>query len=333
MATGTVDVRSRHAIHHYLDVARLDHWFKNILIVPGIGAAVLFLKITAYGGEAVALDLTLVLRSVLVIFLACLVSSTNYIINEILDAPFDAKHPTKCHRPVPSGLVSVPVLVLMAGGMLGAAMTVAVLVFPTPLVVSLGSLFVFGLLYNVPPIRAKELPYLDVLCESANNPIRLLIGWFGVGALVFPPLSLLVCYWAIGGFLMTAKRYAERHAIDDHQRAAAYRKSFRYYTQESLLLAMITYISAFMYCYGFITVRYKIELLFATPLILGFVAWFFHLAFRKDSVVKEPEKILNEPVFVKYSVLTFVAVMVCGLENFGWLWTWLNNLHMGIPIP
>jgi hypothetical protein len=39
-------------------------------------------------------------------------------------------------------------------------------------------LWVMGVVYNVKPIRSKELPYLDVLSESINNPIRLLLGWF-----------------------------------------------------------------------------------------------------------------------------------------------------------
>ncbi len=38
----------------------------------------------------------------------CLIASSNYVINEVLDAPFDRTHPTKCRRPVPAGLVSVP---------------------------------------------------------------------------------------------------------------------------------------------------------------------------------------------------------------------------------
>ena len=27
-----------------------------------------------------------------------------------------------------------------------------------------------GVVYNVPPLRTKEWPYLDVLSESVNNP-------------------------------------------------------------------------------------------------------------------------------------------------------------------
>ena len=41
---------------------------------------------------------------------ACFIASANYILNEILDAPFDALHPTKKLRGVPAGKVSVPIL-------------------------------------------------------------------------------------------------------------------------------------------------------------------------------------------------------------------------------
>ena len=30
--------------------------------------------------------------------------------------------------------------------------------------------------YNVPPVRSKDQPYVDVLSEAINNPLRLLAG-------------------------------------------------------------------------------------------------------------------------------------------------------------
>ena len=35
-------------------------------------------------------------------------------------------------------------------------------------------LLLMGIAYNVPPLRTKDRPYLDVLSESVNNPLRLL---------------------------------------------------------------------------------------------------------------------------------------------------------------
>ena len=38
-------------------------------------------------------------------------------------------------------------------------------------------LWVMGCIYNIPPVRSKDLPYLDVLSEAVNNPLRMLAGW------------------------------------------------------------------------------------------------------------------------------------------------------------
>src|SRR5688572_32892695 len=41
----------------------------------------------------------------LAVIATCLVASSNYVLNELLDAPRDRLHPEKKHRPVPSGQV------------------------------------------------------------------------------------------------------------------------------------------------------------------------------------------------------------------------------------
>ena len=87
-------------------------------------------------------------------------------------------------------------------------------------------LWVMGVAYNVPPVRTKEWPYLDVLSESVNNPIRLLLGWFALVIDRVPPVSLVISYWMIGAFFMAMKRYAEYRHIGDPRVAAAYRRSF-----------------------------------------------------------------------------------------------------------
>ena len=81
-----------------------------------------------------------------------------------------------------------------------------------------------GLIYNVPPIRAKEIPYIDVLCESINNPIRLFLGWSAISTIIAPPTSLLICYWFGGAFLMSMKRYSEFKMINDKKYERLFKK-------------------------------------------------------------------------------------------------------------
>jgi hypothetical protein len=79
---------------------------------------------------------------------------------------------------------------------------------------------------DLDPRRLKEWPYVDVLSESANNAIRLLLGWFALITDRFPPVSLILSYWMLGAFFMAMKRFAEYRSIGDPVVAAAYRRSF-----------------------------------------------------------------------------------------------------------
>ena len=44
------------------------------------------------------------------------------------------------------------------------------------------------IIYNNEPIRFKDITYIDVLTESVNNPIRLLLGWFMIDSSTIPIL-------------------------------------------------------------------------------------------------------------------------------------------------
>ena len=97
----------------YVRIARPDHWFKNIFVVPGILLAYYFAP-----GLLTPDSLCGVLAG---LACACLIASSNYVLNEILDAPTDAVHPVKRLRPVPSGRVNAAAawalwLVLAAAG-------------------------------------------------------------------------------------------------------------------------------------------------------------------------------------------------------------------------
>jgi hypothetical protein len=104
-----------------------------------------------------------------------------------------------------------------------------------PFAYTAGALWVMGCFYNIPLFRTKDKVYLDVLSESVNNPLRMLLGWFMVTTVLIPSASLLICYWMAGCYLMALMRFSEYREIGDAQVAGAYRKSFQHYTEVSLL--------------------------------------------------------------------------------------------------
>jgi 4-hydroxybenzoate polyprenyltransferase len=291
------------AMRPYVEIARADHWFKNAFMLLGVLLAFFYEPHLARAAALPAIGLALLAT--------CLVASSNYVLNELLDAPTDLLHPEKKHRPVPSGKVR-PAIAYCEWIALGAAGIALALEMNRPFAASAGALWVMGVAYNVPPLRTKEWPYVDVLTESANNPIRLLLGWFAVTTARFPPVSLAISYWMLGAFFMATKRFAEFRHLADRSVAASYRRSFRHYTEESLLLSMTFYATACAFFAGIFIVRYHLELILFVPFAAGMFAYYLKLGLRPNSPVQRPETLYRERGFLIYTVaclVLFVALM------------------------
>jgi hypothetical protein len=175
-----------------------------------------------------------------------------------------------------------------------------------------------GIAYNVPPLRTKEWPYVDVLSESVNNPIRLLLGWFALVSGRFPPLSLAISYWMVGAFFMAMKRYAEYRHIGNKSVAAAYRASFAYYTEERLLISLFFYATSCALFAGIFVVRYHPELILFAPFCAGLFAYYMKLGLQPDSPVQNPEKLYKQTGFLVYLIVctaTFIALMFTSIPR------------------
>jgi 4-hydroxybenzoate polyprenyltransferase len=293
-------IKGRATLRGHISIARIDHWFKNVFVLPGIVAAI--------GVDPQSFGPGLFQRILIGMASICLVASSNYVVNEVLDAPSDLSHPVKHARPVPSGKVNIPlayvqwIVLMLIGVGLGSLIS-------TPFMLTALVLWIMGCIYNIRPIRSKDLPYLDVLSESVNNPIRMLAGWYIVGTTFLPPASLLLSYWMVGCYFMAMKRYAEFRDIADHARAAAYRKSFAFYTEERLLVSIMFYGSAAMLFLGAFTFRYRLELIVAFPLVSLVMAIYLMLAFRPNSAVQRPEGLYKEPTLM--AAVVVCAVVIC----------------------
>ena len=155
----------------YIRIARPDHWLKNVFMVLGIVLAVFYRPAAANPGLLITLCVGMLS--------VCLVASSNYVINEVIDGPRDALHPVKRHRPVPAGLVNVSWayvewIALGAAGLLLAAASTSR---------SSGrrcGCWRWACSTTCRRSGSRTWPYLDVLSESVNNAIRLYLGWFAV---------------------------------------------------------------------------------------------------------------------------------------------------------
>ena len=283
-------------------IMRVDHWVKSVFVLPGM-----VVGLTVAPEKASVSILPTVVVGLLAIGL---IASSNYVLNEVLDARYDAVHPVKRHRPVPSGKASVGLAIaqwiglLVAGGGLGRLVS-------RPFAITMLVLWLLGTLYNLPPFRTKDIPYLDVLTEALTNPVRMVAGWLllGLPALMIP-ISLLLAYWMVGCYFMGVKRFAELRELRDRIRLEGYRRVFRFYTEPRLLVSIVFYASAAMLFLGAFIMRYRLELVLSFPLVALVMAGYLALAFRRESPVQAPETLYREPLVVVPMVACAVVMGV-----------------------
>jgi decaprenyl-phosphate phosphoribosyltransferase len=283
----------------HIEIARLDHSIKNVFVVPGIVVAMT----STHTGFTTELW-----RTFFVGFLATtLIACSNYVINEVLDAKFDRLHPSKCNRPAARGLVNIPAayaqwLLMMIAGM-ALAFTIS-----TPFAITAAALWIMGCFYNIRPFRTKDVVYLDVLTESINNPLRMLLGWYMITSTVVPPTSLLCSYWMLGCFFMGTKRFSEYREIGNAAIAGSYRESFKRYTEQSLLESVTFYAAFAMLMFGAFIMRYRLELILSFPFIALMMATYLHIAFKPGSAAQNPEKLHRDRLLMIELAVTSAVI-------------------------
>lgn len=133
----------------------------------------------------------------------CFLASSNYIFNDVLDAPADRRHPFKKFRPVASGKLPIPVALFTSLTFLVVGLVVAH---------SIGqAFFVFGVLFvglqYLYSIILKHISVVDIIAITAGYVIRVYAGEAATGYHISIWLALAALSLAL--FLAIGKRRAE----------------------------------------------------------------------------------------------------------------------------
>lgn len=285
----------------HLALARLDRSIENLLVVPGI-----IIPLIAMPGR---LDRQILVHLALAALAVNLVACSNCVLGELLDAPIDRLHPIKRNRPAASGLIVPWVAYTQWLAMMAAGVGIGLLVSPRFAITAI-VLWVMGCIFNIPPVRTKDQPFLDVLTESTSNPLRVLLGWFAVTSVLVPPVSLLLCCWMISCYFVALKRFSKLSENMTSKIAGAYRGSLLHYTPEWLLASALFYSSAGMLFMGAFIMLYRVELILAFPLVALTMAVFCKLAFKANSGAQNPTKLSQEPLLVISATATVLVLGV-----------------------
>jgi 4-hydroxybenzoate polyprenyltransferase len=292
----------------YVAIMRLDHATKHVFIAPGLVLALLL------RGGAARLAFWPVTAGLLA---AILIASANYVINEWLDRESDSHHPTKSTRPavrrrMSGGLIWLQWALLTLAGLAIAAsasklMSVIAVAFAAQ-----------GVIYNVRPMRSKDYPYLDVMTESVNNPLRLLLGWAMADPTSLPPSSLILGYWFGGAFLMGAKRlseYREIVAAYGKDQLVRYRKSFARYSETNLLASCFVYALFSAMCLAIFFIKYRVEYILVLPAIALLFGKYLAMSLRPASITQRPERLFGDPGLMAMVAAVVAIFALCTVVN------------------
>lgn len=324
--------RKAATLQNYIAIARPDNWVQNLFMVPGMLFALSIFH--------TPFDAALLFKIVIGIISICLVASANYVINEYLDAGFDQFHPLKKKR---SSVVTTinPIIVYLEYGVLALIGLMLAYAVSLKFLSTAAVLLFMGVIYNVKPFRSKDRVFLDVLSESVNNPIRFAAGWFIFSPALgvpdskwdldwintFPPISIIIAYWMGGAFLMATKRFAEYRLIGNAEIAGQYRRSFRHYTENSLLVSMFFYGITCAFFMGIFLIKDRIELLFSFPFFALLFSWYLRIGLLNDSPVQGSEKLYTRKWFMLYLVLFTTLLCILMFVDIPWLHWFLKNAN------
>lgn len=192
---------------------RPRQWVKNVLVLAApLAAGRLF-------------EPGILVPTLLAAVAFCLVAGGVYLVNDVRDVSEDRRHPSKQHRPVAAGQLTVRTALLTAT-ILGAAG----LALGFGIRVELGvTLVVYAVLQLAYSYGLKHQPVLDLACVAAAFLIRAVAGGAATGIPLSQWFLLVASFGSL--FMVSGKRYSEMRGVGA---AAGTRRSLEGYTETYL---------------------------------------------------------------------------------------------------
>jgi 4-hydroxybenzoate polyprenyltransferase len=189
----------------YFYALRINQWVKNLVVFTAI----------IFSGQL--FNLNLFLKSSYALLIFCLLSSTSYVLNDIIDYPYDKKHPIKKFRPIASGELSMPEATFIVF-VLSLTSLILALFFSLPFFF-LSLLFI--LLHFFYSFTLKKKPVIDIFTISFSFMLRTFAGEVVTGYHI--PIWLILTIFFGSLFMASVKRHAELVAHGSETRESLYR--------------------------------------------------------------------------------------------------------------
>lgn len=234
---------------------RVIQWVKNLAVFAAI----------TFTGQLFNPELLRISVWAFVAF--CLLSSSAYIINDILDTAHDRRHPVKRYRPLASGGISLPLLVFLLAILIGSSLYLAFLITPAFFLLCVFYL-VLQFAYS---LVLKTIAIVDILVIAIGYFLRVLAGEFATAFHI--SAWLLLTAISLSLFLAIGKRRAELSLLASA--GGGYRevrKSLSSYSEKLLDEYLSIFATATFISYSLFTFLDKLQ---GTKIALDITYWDF----------------------------------------------------------
>jgi len=276
---------------HLISLFRPEQYYKNLVI---------FLAIY-FSGNLLNLEHLAVLLPGFVAL--CLLSSANYVINDIADRNNDRFNQEKNHRPLAKRDVSVTQA-------LGIAVMLLIFSFVLAYVLSIEffiaelALLILATLYS---FYLKNELFVDIIIISVNFVIRAVAGALLIGVWVSPWLVIGTFFLAL--FLAAGKRKSERAFLK--HKAAQHRPLLASYSDEILNFLLQTSTTLLLMSYTLYSFLGSQPLLFITlPIVLYVILRYLHLIQVSSPITRSVYKIFTDKKIVAAGLLYLATSLI-----------------------
>lgn len=301
-------------LYAILKTARPRQWLKNLAVFTTILFSGQFFEPKYF-----SLTLTAFISF-------CLLSSSGYILNDILDAPRDRKHPFKKFRPIASGKIPVWVAGILAITFLLTGLWLSMGLGTSFFILT----FIFVILQYTYSLALKHVSIIDILAITTAYFLRVYAGEAATGYHISIWLALAALSLAL--FLAIGKRRAELSLLQRYKGVVPHdvRESLSHYSEKLLdtytaMFANSTFLTYAFYTFlerpvnrGFFLQNYsdfvpnlpdRKWMMVTIPFVLFGIMRYMQLIYEGQG--ESPEKILtSDPPLLTTVVLWILSVCI-----------------------
>lgn len=288
------------------ELIRPKQWVKNLFVFAPI----------LFAGKL--MDLPMLLTNILAFASFCCVSSSVYVLNDIIDVESDRVHKKKRYRPIAAGYVSIKQAKILFVFLI-ALTAVLSSMLPVLFLITISAYLVNNLLYS---FKVKNVVLLDVFSISIGFILRVIAGAVAIDVSVSSWMIITTIFISL--FLGISKRRAELSGPNqdnlEKQRKVLSDYDVIFVDQLNTIAATGTIISYALYTVSEKAVNafHSDKLIYTTPFVLYGIFRYLYLLHQKN-LGESPTQIVTKdvPIIINSLLWLITCAVIIYKAKFG----------------